>query len=123
MSVSLMLTSLVQKGDNDINPVRLAVGGGNDPFQILIVVVGRFIVGITVYFIRDTVVADISQDKKILAPYGFGKKRLAFAGAEPVTGTVQNIVVRKIAFKGRIVFGNVFYAFSKAHKMIVDVFS
>jgi hypothetical protein len=81
-AASLVLASLVKEGHDNIDPVGLAVDGGDHSLEILEMIVGRHVIGKAVHLICDGVIGDIHEDVDILASGGILKHSLAFAGGE-----------------------------------------
>ena len=116
-----MLSSLIEEGHDHVDSVGFAVHGGNNSFQILIMVVGGLIVGITVHGIGNTVIADINENKKIFSSDGFRNNSFSFSCTKTVAGGIGNIIVGYITFKGRIILCNIFNISSEINKIIIDL--
>ena len=82
-AASLMLPAFVEEGHNDGDPPRLSADSGDDPLQILEMIVRRHTVRMPAERIGQTVVADIDQKIKVGAPDRFLDHRLSFAGTKP----------------------------------------
>ena len=80
-----VLAAFIQEGHDDIDPVGLAVGSGDDPLQILKMIVRGHMVHVSADRVGKTVVGDIHHDEKIGPTYRFIDITFTFAGSE--TGT------------------------------------
>ena len=74
-----MLASLIEERHDDIDPVCLAVDGGDHPLEVLEMVVGGHMVFKSVHLVGDGVVRDVHENKDVLASGGSLKNCLAFA--------------------------------------------
>ena len=77
-----MLAAFIQERHDHIDPVSLACGSGNDPLQILIMVVRRHMVYMAADGVCLAVIRDIHHDKEVCAADGFFDVAFAFAGSE-----------------------------------------
>ncbi len=119
-----MLPALIEERHDDIDPVGLAIASGNDPFQILVMVVRGHMVGKSMYIVGDAVVAHIHQQKEILAADGFLDGGLALAASKAGRLHLCQIVVFAVALKGRVsLYLVVMDVFAEFHQIIVDSFS
>ena len=118
-SALMVLTAFIQEGHDHGDPFGSASDGGNHPFQIHEVIIGRHMVDETVHRICDRIVCDIHQDIDILAADRSFDDRPAFAGLEPVQIDGDPVIFLIIAFHQRVVmgYGNAFSAES-ADKII-----
>ncbi len=78
-------------------------------------------VGIAVHIICNTMIADIHQNKQILAPDGFMKDGLGFSGSEARAVKRCQIAVFPVTVKGGIVFDFVIYTFPEIYQIIVHL--
>ena len=62
-----VLSALIQEGHDHIQPVGLAVGGGDDPFKILIMIVRGHMVHMSVNGVGKAVVAHIHHEKQVFS--------------------------------------------------------
>ena len=83
---TLVLATLVEHRHNDRDPVCFALDRPDDPFEILIVVVGTHRHGLTVHIVGHAVVEHIADDEEILASARLLDHSLAFAAAETRAG-------------------------------------
>ena len=97
----LVLTALVQKRHDDADAVRLAVGGGDDPLQILKVVVRRHMVDPAADFVGNAVVHDIRDDIEIRTADRLADHRLAFSGPVPREAGIQQIARLHVSLYGQ----------------------
>ncbi len=77
-----MLAALVQKGHDHRDAPGLAAHGGDNPLQILIVVIGGHVVLLAAQAIGQGIVADIHQQVEVEAADGFQNHPLGLPGAE-----------------------------------------
>ena len=94
-----VLPALIQEWHDNIDAVRFAGGGGDDSFQILVVVIRRHMVQVAVHRVSEAVIADIDHKEQILAPYGFSDNSFRFACAETGTFTFNQIIFKLVAGK------------------------
>ena len=62
-----VLAAFIKERHDHVDTVCLAVGCGDDSFQVLIVIVRRHVVQMTVDGVGQTVVADVHHDKQVCA--------------------------------------------------------
>ena len=120
-AVPFMLSALVQKGHDYVDPMGFAPHGSNDPLQVLVMVIGRHMVGITVHFICNAVIAHIHQQEQIFASDGFMECTFGFSRSETGTVCKGKVIAFDIAVKGGIVFH--FFIVDTAaefHQIIID---
>ena len=79
---ALVLAALVQKGHDHRDAPGLAAHGGDDPLQILIVVIGGHVVLLAAQAIGQGIVADIHQQVEVEAADGFQDHPLGLPGAK-----------------------------------------
>ena len=82
---SSVLASFIQEGHDDIDALCLSGGCRNHPFQILIVVIRGFVIGITVNGIGKTVIAYVHNNEQILSVNGLMNASLCLSTSK--TGT------------------------------------
>ena len=119
----LMLAALIHKRHDDIDPLCLACSGGNDPFEILEMIVRRHVIDMSVDRVRKAVVAYIGHDKQIRAADCLLQDSLCLTGAKTGTAAVHEIVA---GFIVHIEGGGGFYfadrIFPEGYDVIIDLF-
>ena len=98
----------------------LAIDSRDHALQILIVIIGRFIINETVHFIGDVVIAYIDQNENIFSTDGFINRCFAFAGTKTVACGIYDEIIRNISLKSRVVLGNILDIFTKIDKIVID---
>lgn len=99
-----MLSAFIEERHDDVDTSGLAVAGGDDTLQILVVVIRRHVVGIAVHVVSNTMIAYIGENEQILTADGLADLRFGFTASETGHIHVYEIVALDIAVKGRIVF-------------------
>ena len=94
---TFMLSSFIKERHDYGDAFCLAVCGRDDPFQILIVVIGRHMVLMTAYGIGKTVICNINEYEEIASANGFVDLSFTFSCTETGTAAVQKIAVFTIA--------------------------
>ena len=67
----LVLAAFIKEGHDHIDSMRLSCGRGYHALQVLLIIIGRFVVRITVNGIGQTMVTYVNNDEKILSADGF----------------------------------------------------
>ena len=93
---SFVLTALIKKRHDHIDPVGFSGGSSNDPFEILIMVIRRHMVGMTADLVCQAVVAYIYHNKHIRSPDRFTDNAFGFSGAKAWTVTVDEKALLRI---------------------------
>ena len=83
-------------------------------------VIGGFMIDISVHSIGNAVVADIHEKKNIFAADGFHKEALAFAGAKAGARCFGKIIVFHITLESRVIFGKIIDRFAKFDEISVN---
>lgn len=86
-------------------------------------VVRRFVIGITVHGIGNTVVAYVHKNKEVFASDRFRDDAFALSGAKTVAGSVRYVVIRYITLESGVIFCYIFHITSEIDEMIVYLFS
>ena len=81
---ALMLSALIHERHDDVNTLGNAGDGADHPLHVLVVVIGRLIIGKTVHLIGNAVVHDIGNQINILSSGRFEKRRLGFSRIKTV---------------------------------------
>ena len=117
---SFVLTAFVKEGHNDIDPSGFPSYGGNDPLQILKVIVRGHMVGVAAQRISQGIVADIHHEVKIVAPDGFLQDTLCLAGTETRGLRIDQIRRALISLKLQVVFFLMVTVLPPFHDVVVD---
>ena len=86
-----VLTALIEEGHDDGDAARLAADGGDDPLQILEVVIRRHMICLAVQGVGHAVVAHVHHDVEIHAADGLLQHALGFSIAESGDISLDNI--------------------------------
>lgn len=97
----------------------LAVGGGNNAFYILIVVIRRHVVGMAVYCVSQAVVADIHHHEKVFSADGFAEQPLCLTCAKARALASDEIVVQLIAGKEGRAYRRAEGLLTESHDVVV----
>ena len=65
-----MLSAFIEERHDDVDTSGFSVAGGDDTLQILVVVIGRHMVGIAVHVVSNTMIAYIGENEQILTADG-----------------------------------------------------
>ena len=98
-----VLAAFIEHGHNDVDPASLAADGGDDPLQVLVVVVGAHGDVHAVHLVGHAIVEHIGKDVQIMASNRLLQAALGLAGAEPGALRLQLIGLPAIADEVRVV--------------------
>ncbi len=116
-----VLPALIEEGHDDIDSVGLAVAGGDDALQVLVMIVRGHMVRVAVHIVCNAVVADIYQQKQVFAADGLTEEGLSLPASE--TGRLYGgqVVLFDIALEGGVCLDFVVMDSSaEFHEIVVD---
>ena len=116
---SSVLASFIQEGHDDIDALCLSGGCRNHPFQILIVVIRGFVIGITVNGIGKTVIAYVHNNEQILSVNGLMNASLCLSTSKTGTYGVQQIAVLNISLESGVLMLGTLHVLPKGNKIII----
>ena len=118
---SFVLAAFIQEGHDNIHSSGLSAYCGNDPLQILKMIVRRHVVQMTAQRVGQRIVADIHHEIEIVSPDGFLQNTFGFPGAEAGSLGVDEVRRTLIAFKLEIILLLVVPVFTPLYNVVVDL--